>query len=216
MAAGELQTRMEPLFTRDGRPVRKGRGVMPGPDDTYVAYGLSWANASNTPFREYKHWVHEGGISSPLVIHWPKGIDQQPGTGRRTSNEGWLVDTPAHLIDLMATCVDVAHATYPSHFNGHTITQMEGVTLAPSFSGGPIQRASPIFWEHEGNKAIRDGDWKLVSKHNGRPELYDLSADRTELKDLSSRHPDKVKSMAATWMQWADRAGVKEWPVKRN
>lgn len=216
MAPGELQTRMEPRFTRDGRPVRKGRGVMPGPADTYVAYGRNWANASNTPFREYKHWVHEGGISSPLVIHWPKGLDLGTDQGRRAAAEGWLVDTPAHLIDLMATCVHVANAHYPSKFNGHTITPMEGVSLAPSFRGEPIKRENPLFWEHEGNKAIRVGDWKLVAKHKRPLELYNLAEDRTELNDLSAEHPDKVKALETAWTEWAERVGVKEWPVKRK
>jgi arylsulfatase len=216
MAPGELQTRMEPLFTRDGRPVRTGRGVMPGPDDTYIAYGLNWANASNTPFREYKHWVHEGGISSPLIAHWPKGINLKKTSNRRAAREGLLVDTPGHLIDLMATCVDLAEADYPSSYNGYEITKMEGVSLAPAFSDNWIERTNPIFWEHEGNKAIRIGDWKLVSKHNGKPELYDLANDRTELNDLSQKMPDKVSEMAGKWMRWAARAGVKEWPVKRR
>jgi arylsulfatase len=214
MRPGELQTRMEPAFTRDGRPVRTGRGVMPGADDTYLAYGLSWANASNTPFREYKHWVHEGGISSPLIAHWPRGIDRTAAGGRRAAAEGWLVDTPAHLIDLMATCVDLAGATYPRQFAGHDIIPLEGVSIAPAFGGGTIARPNPIFWEHEGNKAVRAGDWKLVSKHNGRPELYNLAADRTELNDLSKANPEKVAELTAHWQRWAERAGVRPWPVK--
>lgn len=214
MAPGELQTRMEPLFTRDGLPVRTGRGVMPGPDDTYIAYGLSWANASNTPFREYKHWVHEGGISSPLIAHWPAGIDLKTTKNRRAANEGWLVDTPGHLIDLMATCVDLAGADYPTEFSGNKITPLEGVTLAPAFGGEQIERPNPIFWGHEGNKAVRLGDWKLVAKHNGDPELYDLAADRTELNNLATEMPDKVSDLAGKWMRWAARVGVKEWPVK--
>ncbi|HAV63686.1 MAG TPA: arylsulfatase [Verrucomicrobiales bacterium] len=214
MAPGELQTRMEPLFTRDGRPVRVGRGVMPGPDDTYIAYGLSWANASNTPFREYKHWVHEGGISSPLIAHWPKGIDMRHITHRRATDEGLIVDTPGHLIDLMATCLELAGAGYPARHAGHDIIPLEGVSLAPAFRDEPVDRPNPIFWEHEGNKAIRVGDWKLVSKHRGEPELYNLADDRTELNDLAKAMPDKVADLAGQWMRWAERAGVKEWPVR--
>ena len=214
MSPGELQRRMEPLFTRDGRPIRTGRGVMPGPDDTYIAYGLSWANASNTPFREYKHWVHEGGISSPLIAHWPKGIRSGVFGNRRAAEEGPLVDAPAHLIDLMATCVDVSGAAYPQQYAGHDIQAMEGVSLAPAFVGREIVRPNPIFWEHEGNRAIRKGDWKLVAKHRGDPELYNIRKDRTELDDLAAAMPGKVKELSRQWQQWAARAGVQPWPVR--
>lgn len=214
MAPGELQRRMEPLFTRDGRPIRTGRGVMPGPDDTYIAYGLSWANASNTPFREYKHWVHEGGISSPLIAHWPKGIRQGIFGNRRVAEEGALVDEPAHLIDLMATCVDVSGAVYPQKYAGHDIQAMEGVSLTPVFDGREIARPNPIFWEHEGNRAIRKGDWKLVAKHKGDLELYNIRQDRTELNDLAGAMPGKVKELSRQWQQWAARAGVQPWPVR--
>lgn len=215
MSPGELQRRMEPLFTRDGRPIRTGRGIMPGPDDTYIAYGLSWANASNTPFREYKHWVHEGGISSPLIAHWPKGIKPGAFGNRRAAEEGPLVDDPAHLIDLMATCVDISGAVYPTEHANHKIQPREGVSLAPHFEGKPPVRPNPIFWEHEGNKAIRKGEWKLVSKHKGEPELYNIRKDRTELNNLASSMPEKVKELSREWRQWAARAGVRPWPVKK-
>ena len=135
---------------------------------------------------------------------------------RRSANEGLLVDTPGHLIDLMATCVDLGGANYPSTFNGNQITPLEGVSLAPAFSDTVIERPNPIFWEHEGNKAIRVGDWKLVSKHNGKPELFDLAKDRTEQNDLSGEMPNKVAELAGKWMRWADRASVQEWPVKKR
>ncbi len=205
MQPGELQTRMVPQWTRDGRPVRQGRGVMPGPPDTYVAYGLEWANASNTPFRRYKHWVHEGGISSPLVVHWPKAIGP--------SRHGQLVHDPAHLIDLMATCVDVSRASYPQEVDGKPITPMQGVSLQPAFHGRPLNRPQPIFWEHEGNRAMRDGKWKLVAKGaNGPWELYDMEADRTELNNLAEKHPDRAGDMAQRWEAWAVAAKVKPWP----
>ena len=216
MAPGELQRRMEPLFTRDGRPIRTGRGVMPGPDDTYIAYGLSWANTSNTPFREYKHWVHEGGISSPLIAHWPQGIKGGPIGNRRDAKEGPLIDTPAHLIDLMATCVDVAGALYPQTYAGREIHPMEGISLAPSFHGRSPERATPIFWEHEGNKAIRAGDWKLVSKHRGEAELYNIADDRTELTNLAKKNPEQAQRLEQEWKQWAARVGVQPWPIKNR
>ena len=118
---------MRPSKTRDGLVVRTGRGVVPGAADTYVAYGKEWANASNTPFRLYKHWVHEGGISSPLIVHWPQAIDPQLNNT--------LVQDPAHLVDLMATCVDVGRATYPTQVDGEAITPMQGVSLRPAMQG---------------------------------------------------------------------------------
>lgn len=194
-----------PDQTRDGFPVRGGYGVMPGPPDTFIAYGRDWANVSNTPFREYKHWVHEGGISTPLVVHWPAGIP--------AARRGKLEAQPGHLIDLMATCVDLSGAKYPARFNGEPITPLEGVSLRPALEGNSLQRAQPIFWEHEGNRAIRAGQWKLVSKHPGGWELYDISADRAEQRDLAAKHPDRVREMAAQWDAWAKRAGVLPWPV---
>ncbi|MCG8584965.1 MAG: arylsulfatase, partial [Pirellulales bacterium] len=152
MKKDELQTRMQPVKTRDGRPVRTGFGVMPGAADTYIAYGKQWANASNTPFRMYKHWVHEGGIASPLVAHWPKGIK-----GR----DGQFESQPSHLIDIMATCVELAGATYPTKYNGVEIQPLEGVSLVPAFAGKDVGRKDAIYFEHEGNRAVRDGRWKI-------------------------------------------------------
>ncbi len=204
MGRDELQTRMQPAVTRDGRPVRTGYGVMPGPADTYIAYGKAWANASNTPFRLYKHWVHEGGISTPLVAHWPGGIKAQ----------GELRAQPGHLIDIMATCVDLSGANYPAEYKGNKIYPMEGRSLAPAFDNKPIEREA-IYWEHEGNRAVRKDNWKLVSRHPGQWELYDLDADRTELNNLADKHPQKVAQLKTLWESWAKRVGVQPWPVKR-
>ncbi len=205
LAKDYLQPDMIPKQTRDGYPMRQGAGVMPGPADTYIGYGKAWANVSNTPFREYKHWVHEGGIATPLIAHWPKGI-----AGDR---RGQLDPQPSHLIDIMATCVDLAGAKYPADFQGRAIQPMEGVSLAPAFSGKPLGRQQPIFWEHEGNRAIRSGDWKLVSKHPGNWELYDMAADRTEMRDLTASQPERVKELADLWDAWAKRVGVMPWPL---
>jgi arylsulfatase A-like enzyme len=197
----------KPKQTRDGRPVREGHGVMPGPDDTYIAYGREWANVSNTPFREYKHWVHEGGIATPLIAHWPKGIAR----GRR----GEIEEQPGHLIDLMATCLDVAGASYPAEFAGEKIRPLEGVSLRPAFAGKKLARTQPIFWEHEGNRAVRDGKWKLVAKGpRGAWELYDMEKDRTETHNLASSEPKRAKAMAAQWDAWAARAHALPWPWK--
>ena len=167
--------------------------------------GESWAFLENTPFRKYKHYNHEGGIATPLIAHWPEGIDAK--------NE--LRHTPAHLIDIMATCVDVGGASYPKEHNGHAITPMEGTTLKPLLVSPseslPISRA--LFWEHEGNAAVRHGDLKLVrTGRNGPWEFYDLKADRTEQHDLATAQPDKVKELAAEWQRWAERAHVVPYP----
>jgi arylsulfatase len=192
-----LQRGMIPRQTRDGWPVLKGTGVLPGPADTYIPYGKAWANVSNTPFREYKHWVHEGGIATPLVVHWPAGIKAR----------GELRHHPSHLIDIMATCVDVSGATYPKRFKDNDIQPMEGVSLVPAFEGRPIEREA-LYWEHEANCAVRVGDWKLVRKR-GRPwELYDMKADRTETNDLAGQHPDRVKKMGDMWDRYAVRTKV--------
>jgi arylsulfatase A-like enzyme len=186
-----------PAQTRDGFPVRMGNKVMPGPEDTYVAYGRGWANVSNTPFREYKHWVHEGGISTPLIAHWPKGI----------SAKGELRQHPGHLIDIAATVYDLAGAQYPKD-----ATPLEGKSLVPAFAGKPIDREA-IYWEHEGNRAVRAGDWKLVAKHNQKWELYDISKDRVESTDLAAKMPEKVKELSEKYDTWAKQAQVEPWPV---
>jgi len=207
MPKDALQTGMIPRQTRDGYPTLMGPGAMPGPDGTYIAYGRAWANVSNTPFREYKHWVHEGGISTPLVVHWPAGI----------KDKNTLRHQPSHLIDIMATCVDVAGATYPKEHNCQPIQPMEGKSLVPAFENKPVRRADEaIYWEHEGNRAVRLGKWKLVAKgRNGKWELYDMEADRTEMNDLAGSQPDRVTTLAALWQAYAERAKVLPWPGRR-
>ncbi|MHB1036108.1 MAG: arylsulfatase [Pirellulales bacterium] len=176
-------------------------GVPPGPADSFMSYGLPWANASNTPFRLYKHWVHEGGISTPLIAYWPAVIRQR----------GALTHQPGHLIDIMATCADVAGAKYPEQVEGRQITPMEGQSLLPIFRGETRPDHASLFWEHEGNRAVREGKWKLVSRYPGKWELYDLDADRTEMHDLAAAQPDKVAEMAAHYKSWAGRVGAVPW-----
>ena len=205
MSDDEFQFNSQPKQTRDGWPVRTGYGVMPGGPDTYLAYGREWANVSNTPFREYKHWTHEGGLATPLIAHWPAGL--------AASRHNQLAPAPGQLVDIMATCLDVAGAKYPAEFAGQKITPLEGVSLRPVFEAKPLLRAQPLVWEHEGNRALRDGDWKLVAKGpKAAWELYNLAADRPESRDRASAEPARVKELAAQWNAWAKRAKVLPWP----
>ena len=167
--------------------------------------GESWAFLQNTPFRLYKHYNHEGGIATPLIAHWPAGI----------AAGGRFVHQPAHLIDIMATCADVGGGAYPKERNGKAVAPLEGRSLKSLLvSAEATMPARSLFWEHEGNAAIRNGDLKLVrAGGKGAWELYDLKADRTEQNNLADAQPDKVKELAAQWEAWAARAGVRPWPL---
>ncbi|MEZ4869058.1 MAG: arylsulfatase [Caldilineaceae bacterium] len=197
--------------TADGTPIRVGntRELQPGGPDTFMSYDLPWANASNAPFRLYKHWVHEGGISTPLIIHWPAGM-----TGSELGSTGRIVHEPCHVIDIMATCLDVAGVAYPAEYNGHAIQPLEGESLKPLMQGARWTRERPIFWEHEGNRAVRFGEWKLVSQHPGAWELYNMEEDRTELHDLSGKNQDRLAQFVRQYEQWAARCEVRPWPLK--
>ena len=179
-------------------------GVPPGPRESFLSYGLPWANASNTPFRLYKHWVHEGGIATPFIAQWPARM-----------RGGQLTHQLGHVVDIMATCLDAAGAEYPEELGGQPIQPLEGRSLLPVFDGGERDPEHAVFWEHEGNRAVRRGRWKLVSKHPGGWELYDMAADRTELTDLSGRHPDVAADLAARYAAWAAPRNVLPWPVQR-
>jgi arylsulfatase len=185
-------------------PNGRDKGDPVKPDSDWFC-GESWAFLENAPFRKFKHFTHEGGIATPLIIHWPAGMKP---------DRGGLVKTPGHLIDIMATCVDVTGAAYPKERNGTPILAMEGQSLKlliTSADGALAERS--LFWEHEGNAAIRSGDLKLVrTSRNGSWELYDLKADRTEQHDLAAAQPEKVRDLAAKWEEWARRASVMPYP----
>ena len=185
--------------TRDGAAVRFGNrpDIMPGPEDTYQSYGTAWANLSNTPFRLYKHWIHEGGISTPLIFHWPQGI----------AGKGDVRHTPGYLPDIMATILDITATAYPQHRDGKPLPALEGTSLMSMFDGDVAERG-PMFWEHEGNAAVRMGKWKMVRKYPDPWELYDMEQDRTETRDLAAQHPDRVADMCRRYDEWAARCGV--------
>ncbi len=188
----------------------KYEGDHPGDAHSNVFIGQCWAHLNNTPFRKYKHYNHEGGIASPLIAHWPAGI--QP----RGQQLNWIVE-PTHLIDLLPTCIDLAGATYPKQFNGHDITPMQGVSLKPLLTGTGIMPKRELYWEHEGNAAIRVGDRKLVREGmNGSWELFDLSKDRTEQVNLANENPDEVTVMRKRWQEWARSVNAIPKPKKNK
>jgi arylsulfatase len=193
-----------PYRTKEGREVVPGNdpSIMPGPATTYASYGIPWGNASNTPFRLYKHYAHEGGISTPFIVHWPKGL-----------RKGGLSHAIGHEIDVMPTCLDVAGAAYPKTSKAGTPPPpLQGKSLAPVFAGHSLVERS-LFWEHEGNCAVREGKWKLVSRFPDYWELYDMEKDRTEMHDIADQDPDLVRKMVSDYAAWAKHVGAQPWPM---
>lgn len=189
--------------TLEGESVEIGNGSRrrPGGEDTYMSYGLPWANASNTPFRLFKHWIHEGGIAAPCIIQW-KGNIKDPGR---------IIREPVHFIDIMPTFLEIADAAYPKKSSeGEKIYPLAGESIIKSFEGA-WSRKSPIFWEHEGNCGIRAGKYKLVRKYPDPFELYDMMNDRTELTDLSEELPDVCRQLREMYERWKEANGVLEW-----
>jgi arylsulfatase len=163
-----------------------------GQPGTYHSYGSAWANACATPWRLYKHYNHEGGITTPFIGHWPARIPK-----------GAINHQPSHLIDIMPTFAEAAGAKKPA--------EAEGVSILPALGGKKVNRP-PLYWEHEGNRAVRDGKWKLVAVGPDGPwELYDMEKDRTEMANLAAAQPDRVKKMAAQWETWARRTNAIPW-----
>lgn len=190
------------------------KDVPAGPENSGTAYYLPWANASNTPFRLFKHWTHEGGISTPMIAHWPDGI-QQTNTINRSMGT---------VLDIMPTCLQLADAEYPDSYQGHKIKPCEGQSLVNIIKTGSFQDHDIMFWAHEGNRAVRDGKWKLVSyfneprqfgvaqgKRTGDWQLYNLENDRTEMHDLIDEYPDRAENMISKYEHFADRVGVIDW-----
>lgn len=188
--------------TRTGEPVRLGNepDIVPGPEDTYSSYGRPWANLSNTPFRLYKKWTHEGGIAAPFIVHWPGG-DLEPGR---------IVREPRQLTHVLPTILDAVGVDYPEAVGDRPVPPLEGSSFLDLLrDGGKQDEEEPtLYWEHCGNAAIRRGKWKLVREHPHPWELYDLDADPTELHDVSAEHPRLAEELLSDWAVWADRVGV--------
>ncbi len=191
-----------PMWNGERMMMGNNPAINPGPGDTFQSYDLPWANASNTPFRLHKRWTHEGGISTPAIISWPDRI-----------RSAHMVHEPTHIADIAATIYDVTDADYPAELNGSTITPLEGHSFRRAIENGRWVRPAPIFWEHEGNRAVRLGDWKLVSEGNNRWELYNMKSDRTELNELSDDRTDILNRMVGMYEDWALRVGALPWPV---
>ncbi len=172
-----------------------------GSADSFEAYEDPWANVSNTPFRRFKRHTHEGGISTPLIMWYPQSLPA-----------GTICRYPGHIVDIMPTLAALTGSPYPKNYDGHDIQPMEGENLLPVIKEKRQERPTPIFWEHEGNRALRIGKWKIVSGFANRTfqpwELYDISKDRSEMHDLSTRYPDRLAEMIAQYEQTAKRIGV--------
>lgn len=186
----------------------KGSGFLPGiieaskrsasDPSSFTAYGFEGANVSNTPFRLFKHWEYEGGTATPFIAYGPGAV-----------KKGLVSEQPAHIIDLMSTCLDLAHTPYPATANGNKIKATEGLSLVPLFKGQKWKGHDALFFEHEGNRAVRQGKWKLVSQFpENKWYLYDIEADRSEKTDLSGKYPAKVRELEALYTSWAGRAEV--------
>ncbi len=174
----------------------RGRTLNPWDPKSYWTYDASWAHAGNTPFRLYKQNQHEGGISSPLIVHWPEGLTTLPGA---------ITNQPGHLIDFMATFIDIADATYPKQIGDRRIDPLQGKSLLPIFHGETRQPHETLYFHFGTDRGLRQGPWKLVSAKLGKWELYDLVKDRTELNDLSDQEPGRVAAMAAEWFRMAEQ-----------
>lgn len=161
----------------------------PGSAAGHLCLGPGWSNAANTPMRRHKTWVHEGGISTPLVACWPKGI----------AARGELRRTPGHLIDVVPTVLEIAGGRMPETLGGKPVPPPPGRSLVPAFARDVTVERPELWWSHEGNRAVRVGDWKLVAVKGGPWELYNLAADRSETEDLSANYPDKVRELEAAW-----------------
>ena len=193
-----------PDRTHDGRRIVMGNvpNLRPGSALTYQSYDKPWANVSNTPFRLFKHYVHEGGISTPLIAHWPRRLTQAQVTHEA-----------CHVVDILPTILDATGCRHLTELGGHAIQPLQGESLLDLLVGKAWTREQPIFFEHEGNCAIRRGPFKLVRRHGHDWELYDMDVDRTELHDLAGRNAPVERDLLKQYQAWADATGVMDWHI---
>lgn len=192
-----------PSETRDGRKIiyATEKQALPGPETTYASIGARWAHVSNTPYQYWKAESFEGGIHTPMIAFWPKGI---------TAPKGSFCDQVGHVMDFMRTFAELAGATYPATYKGHRIPPTTGISLVPGFSGKNIPGHTQLFNEHFGARYVREGDWKLVSAsgNNSSWHLYNLAEDGSETRDLAAKYPEKVQYLEKRWQQWAETHNV--------
>lgn len=172
---------------------------MLGEEEPAQSYRANWGNVSNTPFREYKRYTHEGGIATPLIVNWPAQIKQG---GQLTRQQG-------HVIDFMPTFIEMCGAEYPENLNGHQIHALPGRSLFSVLTKKQTFERGALYFEHEASRAVIEGDWKLVSKSTKKPpytsewELFNLNNDRSETENLVQKYPEKAAEMAVKWDKWA-------------
>lgn len=188
------------LADNGGCPFDANRGPLlpPGPAASARTYDTEWAQVSNTPFRNFKQWIHEGGISSPMILRWPAVIPADT-----------LVHTPSQILDVLPTLLEAAQLSYPTQYEGRKLLPPEGISLMPVLRGERLNREKPMFWEYRGSRAIREANWKLVGQRGDGWELYNLEDDRSEQHDLSAEYPERVQRMLATYDAWAARVGAR-------
>lgn len=165
-----------------------------GSAKTFMGIGPGWASTANTPLRLHKSWVHEGGSATPLIVQWPAGLKAH----------GELRTNPGHLIDLVPTVLDIVGGKQPATVAGLPVPPFQGKSLVPAFTKDGSVPRDYLWFCHDGNRAIRVGDWKLVADHNSPWELYNVAADRSETKNLAAEHPDKVKELEQAWIRHAE------------
>ena len=171
-----------------------------------VSQGQAWANVSNVPFRMYKIFTHQGGMATPLIMHWPD----------RIKTKGEVRRQPGHIVDIMTTLSELGGATYPETYDGHQITAMEGKSLVPLLDKDiEVDRHPYIFWEHDGNRAVRKGNWKLVAFRQKPWELYNLADDPTELNDLVNEQSELAEELEQAYTDWAKRVDARDWPLEK-
>jgi arylsulfatase len=184
-----------PGSLRDRTPIRY-EFDRPGPEDTWGYLGDAWASAANTPFRFWKKESFEGGICTPTIIHWPRGL---------ATGAGAVSTAVCHVMDVMPTLVELAGAAYPAENDGRTVIPPEGRSLVPLLTGRAHEGHEVLYWEHDGGRAVREGEWKLAALPDAEWELFNLATDRSESRDVSAEHPERVDRLAALWAAWWDR-----------